>query len=270
MTRRRKPAVQRYHDRVAGRYDDIYDDAYWHWHDILTWEHLKAHLPRDPSPPVLDLGCGTGKWALKLAQSGFRPTCVDVSGAMLDRARRKFAEVGLEDRAEFVQADLADLSGLPRHEFSLAVAFGEPIGCVDRPAKALKEIRLRLMGGGVLVATVDNRWAALEYYLDRGDPRELDGFLKTGRTQWLTRDHGERFPIHTYSPGQLRRLIEQTGFELLDMVGKTVLPMRRYRELLADAEQRRAWLGIEKRLWRDSAAMGRAAHLQFAARAPLA
>ncbi len=266
MPKRRKPPVQRYHDRVAGRYDAVYDDAYWQWHDALTWDHLKPHLPTGTAAPVLDLGCGTGKWALKLAKSGFGTTCVDVSGGMLERARRKFAEHGLESRACFVRADLGDLSELPAGAFSLAVALGEPIGCTAHPPKALKETRRRLIEGGVLVATFDNRWAAIDYYLERGDHQELAAFLKSGTTHWLTRDEAEQFPIHTYSPGQLTSMFERAGFDVIDMVGKTVLPMRKHRELLADPEKRRAWMKVEKRLWRDPSAIGRAPHLQIAAR----
>ena len=90
-------------------------------------------------------------------------------------------------------------------------------------------------------------------------------FLKTGKTRWLTRDESERFEIHTYGPVQLNRLLERAGFHVADMVGKTVLPLRRHRDLLADASQRRAWMKLEKRLWRDPAAIGRAAHIQVAA-----
>jgi ubiquinone/menaquinone biosynthesis C-methylase UbiE len=188
-----------------------------------------------------------------------------VSGAMLERARGKFEEVDPHDRARFVQADLCDLSELPRNEFSAAVALGEPIGCATSPAKALKEIHRRLIDGGVLVASFDNRWAAIDYYLDRGQPGEMAEFLKTGKTRWLTRDESERFEIHTYGPVQLNRLLERAEFHVADMVGKTVLPLRRHRDLLADASQRRAWMKLEKRLWRDPAAIGRAAHIQVAA-----
>lgn len=268
MARRPKPRVQRYHDRVAGRYDATYDDAYWQWHDALTWDHLKPHLPTDVSLPVMDLGCGTAKWALRLAKSGFRVICVDISGAMLEQARRKFDQAGANDQVECVQADLCDLSALPAGPFSLAVAFGEPIGCSSSPPKALKEIRRRLIPGGTLAATFDNRWAAIDYYLDRGRSDEFGEFLTTGKTHWLTRDADERFPIQTYSPGQLVKLLERAGFEVVDLIGKTILPMRRYRHLLEDGPQRRSWLKLEKRLWRDPAAMGRAAHLQVIAHTP--
>jgi len=266
MARPRRSAVQKYHDRVAGRYDESYDDEFWQWHDGLTWDYLKPFLPRDMSAPVLDLGCGTGKWGAKLVKSGYRVTFVDISAPMLDQARRKIAEMGTEARAEFVHADLCNLSALPRTAFSLAVAFGDPIGCSTSPPQAMKEIHKLLDDRGVLVATFDNRLAALEFYLDKGDPSVLKRFLRDGRTHWLTKGHDERFPIHTYGPRELCHLVESTGFALIEMVGKTVLPMRGHRELLADAAARREWAAIEKSLAREAAALARASHLQIACR----
>jgi len=267
MTRRRhKPAVQRYHDRVASRYDASYEDAYWQWHDALTWDHIKPHLPREARAPVLDLGCGTGRWAAKLVQAGYTVTGVDISGAMIARSRTKLAGMAGADRASFIQANLADLSELPADGFRLALALGDPLGCTSAPARALKEIRKRLAQRGVLIATFDNRLSAVDYYLQQGDPGELQAFLRTGRTHWLTRDREERFEIHTYSPSQVRKLIESGGFEVLDLIGKTVLPMRHYRALLDTPQHRRHWAKIEKSLCREEAAIGRASHLQVVAR----
>lgn len=264
MAKRHKQTVERYHDRVAGNYDHSYDDAYWRWHDALTWDHIKAFLPRDQSAPVVDLGCGTGKWAARLAKSGFSVTCVDISNSMLDRARRKLA--GSSDgRSTFLRADLCDLSDLPVGCFSLALAMGEPICSAESPLKALKEIRRTLQPDGVLVATFDNRLNAIEFELRKGKPASMEEFLRNGRTQWITHDREERFDLHTYTPTQLGKLLENAGYRVVDMIGKTVLPMRDHRRLLEDPSDRRAWMKIEKTLWRDPAAMGRAAHLQCVA-----
>ncbi|MBI4718338.1 MAG: class I SAM-dependent methyltransferase [Planctomycetes bacterium] len=262
MSKPRRKAVQKYHDRVAHLYDHSYDDAYWQWHDALTWDYLTPHLPRDLGRRVADLGCGTGKWAARLHKSGYHVTCVDISAQMLDQARAKLAEQGGSHRAEFVQADLSDLSALPAGAFACAVAFGEPIGSTDSPVKAMRQIRKLLADDGLLVATFDNRLAAIDFYLAGGDPDELSRFLRDGRTHWLTRDRDERFPIHTVAPRDLAGLAESSGFSVVEVVGKTVLPMRQHRELLADSAARRAWERIEKSLCRDPAAIGRAAHLQ--------
>jgi SAM-dependent methyltransferase len=252
---------------VAGRYDASYDDEYWQWHDALTWDYLKPFLPRDLSATILDLGCGTGKWAARLIKSGFRVVCVDISAKMLDQARAKIEAMGASSRASFVHADLCDLSALAAGSAAMAVALGDPIGCANSPMRAMKEIRRVLADGGVLVATLDNKLSAIEFYLEQGDPRKLSEFLHGGRTHWLTKDAAEQFEITTFAPDELRRLAEVAGFEVLDMVGKTVLPMRHYQQLLADSESRRAWAKVEKSLCRDSAAIGRASHLQIACRA---
>ena len=87
---------------------------------------MKPYLPSDLSMPILDLGCGTGKWALKLVRSGYRVACVDISGSMLGRARRKIEEAGAADRATFHHADLCDLSAMPKEAYSFALALGDP------------------------------------------------------------------------------------------------------------------------------------------------
>ncbi len=266
MSRSRRPAVQKYHDRVAGRYDASYEDEFWQWHDALTWDYLKPYLPRDLSKVILDLGCGTGKWAAKLIKSGFRVVCVDISVKMLDQARTKIDQMGQLHRAEFVQADLCDLSQLPEGGAALAVALGDPIGCTQSPPTAMRQIHRVLADAGVLVATLDNKLSAIDFYLERGEPDELARFLRSGKTHWLTKDAAEQFEISTFTPEELRRLVASTGFELLDLVGKTVLPMRYHRELLADPDARRRWAKVEKSVSGLPDAVSRASHLQIACR----
>lgn len=266
MSRTRRSAVQRYHDRVAPRYDDSYDDDFWKWHDELTWAYLKPFLPADLRGAVLDLGCGTGKWGAKLAKTGYAVTSVDISNRMLDRARMNVESEAGTVKSEFVQADLCDLSALPKQHFAMAVAMGDPIGCVRSPAAAMKQIRRVLTDEGVLVATFDNRLAALEFYLQDGDARAMGRFLRDGRTHWFTNDPEEQFPIVTFTPDGVRDLVESSGFEVLEMVGKTVLPMRHHRHLLSASRDRRTWAAIERKLSRNPHAMGRASHIQVACR----
>lgn len=62
---------------------------------------------------VADIGCGTGRHALKLARDGASVTAIDFSEAMLHRAREK---PGAE-RITFIQHDLTSALPLPDQSF---------------------------------------------------------------------------------------------------------------------------------------------------------
>ncbi|HEX8915766.1 MAG TPA: class I SAM-dependent methyltransferase, partial [Humisphaera sp.] len=116
MSRNSRPprdASRRYHDRVARQYDAIYDDPYWHFHDELTWRMVKPFLPRDAAAACCDLGCGTGKWGLKLLKSGFPTTFVDNAAAMVEEARKHTEAMGPRaKKATLLVADIVDLSAI--------------------------------------------------------------------------------------------------------------------------------------------------------------
>ncbi len=267
MASRKRTANERFHDRYAGVYESRYTSAYWDIYDAVTWEHMRRFLPSDLSARVLDAGCGAGKWGLKLAKSGFRVTLSDLSQKMLDQAAKKAERLGLLDRVEFHKGDLEELEGLPDAAFGFATAQGDPLSLVERPARALNALARVCAPGAVVVLSVDNRWAGIDHYMARGDLNELERFLKTGRTEWLADRKQDRFPMHMFWPDELRQSLERHGFEVLDMLGKTVFA-RRDADLSAfEAPRLRARLvQLELRYGRRPEALGRAAHIQVAAR----
>jgi SAM-dependent methyltransferase len=50
-----------------------------------------------PGSRILDVGCATGKFAIKLAKNGFRVTGIDISDDMISMARKNQALAGLEN-----------------------------------------------------------------------------------------------------------------------------------------------------------------------------
>lgn len=72
----------------------------------LSVEAVRRAGPRS-GQPVLDLGTGTGNAALLAARTGARVTGVDLADRLLDEARGRAAEAGLE--IDFVHGDLHDL-----------------------------------------------------------------------------------------------------------------------------------------------------------------
>jgi ubiquinone/menaquinone biosynthesis C-methylase UbiE len=58
---------------------------------------------------VLDIGCGTGTLALVCARRGAQVTGIDVSPLMLDIARQKVRQAGLEDNVTLIEMSAIDL-----------------------------------------------------------------------------------------------------------------------------------------------------------------
>jgi len=255
-----------YHNRVARQYDAIYDDAFWEFHDRLTWNSIRPHLPRDLAVRCCDLGCGTGKWGLKLLKTGLPTTFVDHSPAMIEQTRQNISANA--QKATLIVADIVDMPQLAAAGFGLVMAMGDPLSICSDPARAAGEMFRICAPGGIVVATADNKLAALDHFLARGDLDALQTFIKTSRTRWLTADKAEQFELTTFTPGTLRKLFEKTGFETISLIGKTILPLRQHRQMLENPGEFARLLRLEEELSADSSAAARAAHLQITARKP--
>jgi ubiquinone/menaquinone biosynthesis C-methylase UbiE len=112
---------------------------------------------------ALDIGCGTGSLAVALARRGARVTGIDISPQMLDIARRKVAEAGLEESVGLVQMSAIDLDeGFQAGSFDLvtgSLAFSELSDDEQRFVLAQCH-RLLAEGGRLVIAdeTVPASW----------------------------------------------------------------------------------------------------------------
>ncbi|MEW6244201.1 MAG: class I SAM-dependent methyltransferase [Bacillota bacterium] len=112
---------------------------------------------------LLDVGCGTGNYALELARMGVQVTGVDVSRAMLDVAERKAGAMGV--KLQLIHGDISSIDLLPEsYDAVLCVTalefFEDPAGVLAKCYRSLKP------GGRMVVGVIaEGPWA--EFYRKR-------------------------------------------------------------------------------------------------------
>ena len=108
------PRVSAYFDRRAEVFDRLYDPAPGIRGGVQAWVYAPlrrrleltiAELGDLSGRRVLDVGCGSGRYAVALAERGAEVVGVDVSRAMLVLARRHARERLVVEACRFVQAD---------------------------------------------------------------------------------------------------------------------------------------------------------------------
>lgn len=155
--------VQRYFDVSADAFDAIYTgrkgraaallDRVFRRDMRARFEKALRECGDVRGAAILDVGCGSGHYALELARRGARVTGVDVAGTVLQIARRKACEQGVDGRCNFVAGDFLSLPLEPTFAVTLAIGF------FDYTSAPLPYLRkMRMVTGGKLIATFPRLW----------------------------------------------------------------------------------------------------------------
>ncbi len=143
-----RPAVTEYFAR---------DDAATQWWSIdvdtpgvyaKQLAFVDAHV--DPAGSrALDVATGPGRFAIELARSGADVTAVDISPAMVERARANAAREGVGERIRFEVGDAGALD-LPESSFDV-VSIMEVLVHLPDPGAVLGAVARLVKPGGTLV-----------------------------------------------------------------------------------------------------------------------
>lgn len=135
---------------------EFYDDFCAQFTDDLPFYIEEAQKARTP---ILDIGCGTGRVLIPLAETGVQVVGLDRSSAMLEIARRKLSNLAPEiqknitlieeDVREFALEQRFDLIIIPFCSFML-------LHTREDQKKALRQIQNHLLDGGRLIFHVNS------------------------------------------------------------------------------------------------------------------
>ena len=137
----------------------------------VVWAALRPEIERQEVLTVLDVGGGTGGFAVPLAEAGHRVTVVDASPDALAALTRRAADAGVADRVTAVQGDGDRLAELVTPASIDLILCHSLLEVVDDPAEVVAALASALRPGGAASVLVANRAAAV---LSRGMSGHLE------------------------------------------------------------------------------------------------
>jgi S-adenosylmethionine-dependent methyltransferase len=177
-----------------------------------VWAVLRRELDRHAGREltVLDVGGGTGGFAVPLAEAGHTVTVIDASPDALAALTRRAADAGVADRVHAVQGDGDALAGLVEPGSADLVLCHAVLEVVDDPSQVASAIAGALRPGGALSLLVAGRAAAIL-------GRAINGHLRAA-SALVTDAEGRSGPRDTLR----RRYDAETAAALLRSAGLEV------------------------------------------------
>ena len=152
---------------------------------------------------IVDVGCGVGGPMRRVArESGAHVVCINNNAQQLEKARRMNVEAGLDDMAEYIECDFADMSAIEPNSFDAGYAIESTCHAADKE-RAFAEI-FRVLKPGALF------WGQEMCLTDKFDPG--DGLHRTVKDE-LMRGIALK-EIATFS--EVDRALEAAGFDVIE------------------------------------------------------
>lgn len=142
---------------------------------ITSMEYIHRYLAGMDNPKIIDIGAGTGRYSVALANEGYDVTAVEYVKYNLGILKKKGSTV------KAYQGDARKLKRFDNDTFDLALLFGPMYHLYTKAdkLKALEEAKRVVKPGGIImVAYLMNEYGVITYGFKKGNVIEC---LKDGR-----------------------------------------------------------------------------------------
>ena len=233
-TEQQKMAVRAVYEELAGEYD-VRIPGETPADDRFTATEMEFVLARAAATDhVLDMGCGTGRFTVPLAERAARVTAFDLSRSMLGVCEQKLRERSLS--ADIREGDMASLP-FADESFDLVTSMLAlmHIPVADRPAVFAQAARV-LKPGGRLVIGVKNSVFERMFAGDRFATVDLTD-VEHKQLIFTNTKAGKTFsaPWYSFAPDDITRLCASAGLQVVTLRGNTPLSVWLADEILRDA-----------------------------------
>jgi S-adenosylmethionine-dependent methyltransferase len=170
---------------------------------------------------ALDVGCGTGVTAVRLARLGMQVTLLDSSPAMLDIAKRTVEDAGVADQVELLQGDASELTNLFQARPFDVILCHNVLEYLDDPTAVLCGAARALRGSSAILSVLVRNRAGevLKAALQAGDLAAAENKLSA---EW-GQESLYRGRVRLFTPGSLQALVKAASLAVMAERGVRVL-----------------------------------------------
>lgn len=228
--------AKQWYETLFENYGQKYDNESFTQGTMGECDFIEKEIHYNKALKILDVGCGTGRHAIELAKRGYSITGIDLSESLLEKAREKAKQCGLQ--VEFLQHDARSLPF--ENQFDVAIMMcegGFPLMETDEMNfDILKNVSNSLKVKSTFIFTTLNGlfplFHSINDFLANGvvegnatyNSKHFD--LMTFRDYNITKvedDNGEEKELECneryYVPSEITWLLKTLGFTKIDIFG---------------------------------------------------
>ncbi|HEY2499117.1 MAG TPA: methyltransferase domain-containing protein [Candidatus Angelobacter sp.] len=228
----------------------------------LTFANLQDFLPVPPgikSLCVLDLGCGTGTAAVRLARLGFHVTLLDSSQAMLEIAQRAALDADVSNQVTVQYGDATTLSSLFKVRSFDVILCHNLLEYVDDPGAVLAGAAGLLRDSSAILSVLvrSQAGAVLKAAIQTGDLAAAEEALTS---EWAQESlYGGK--VRLFTSDKMRDMMKASSLRVIAERGVRIIADYLPPKVSRDEEYERI-LELERKLGRrpEFAASARYAH----------
>jgi ubiquinone/menaquinone biosynthesis C-methylase UbiE len=217
---------QEFFDDYANKYDD---ECFTKATEVEV-PFIVKELDLKPGMHILDMGCGTGRHTVALAQRGFRMTGVDLSAGMLAVAQKRAKAAGVT--IEFIQSDAAKFKSDTIYNAAICLCEGSfgLLGSADDPLEhdlaILRNISAVLKpGAGFLLTALNGLRKIRQFTPEDIASGKFDPVLniETFVMEYETPEGKKSVTVHehAFAPSESMRMFRYAGFAVKHAWGGT-------------------------------------------------
>lgn len=242
--------MKSWYEELFTDYAASYDREIFTRGTIAEVDFIEAEFGFDKTKTILDIGCGTGRHAIELAQRGYSVTGIDLSESQLARAQEKAEDAGVA--VTFLKRDARNFQFETPFDAAIMLCEGafSLMETDEMNFQILKNAADALKPGGIFIFSCLNAlfplYHSVKDFINQNAENELESIensfdLMTFRdhsTLTIIDDKGTKKTLHCneryYAPSEITWLLKSLNFASVDILGCDTGDFRRDKPLTTD------------------------------------